>query len=143
MPRARGAALATPAALRSARLHAAILPREPFGGHVHHPEEPRTFRGAVPIRAATRHQSVMLDEREQPGDVFRRMTGMSHFDPVDSRARERFDALPGTGMRGMREHRDSAGAMDHRDAIADRETILGNVRWPPIAEIAIEGVARV
>src|SRR4051812_49052008 len=85
----------------------------------------------------------MINERSQPRDVLTRVTWVAYFDAVNSVANERLDSLPCSGLPRMREDGETTGAMNECDRVDDGKPILRDVAWTAIAEITIEGVAKV
>src|SRR5206468_2343804 len=108
-----------PAGSQSALGNDLILAVEPGERNVHHPQCPPAFGHSVPVRPATRYQSEVLDERREPRDILGVLTRMSHFDAVQAEGDERLDALAVARLAGVREDRQTARGMNHRDGVAD------------------------
>src|SRR5215510_9188868 len=85
----------------------------------------------------------MVHQRKQAVHVFGRMARVSHFDAIDSLLDERGDTLARSGVRRMGEDRETASATNQLNGVHDRESILADVRWTAIAEIALECVAKI
>src|ERR1043165_802274 len=71
------------------------------------------------------------------------MARVTHLDTIDTFSNKRLDSLARRRMRGMREDRESAGAMNQPDGIGDRQTFFADVRRLSIAEVSLERVAEI
>src|ERR1700684_3902516 len=85
----------------------------------------------------------MRDERGKAYGVFGRMTRMSDFDAVNALVNEGFDPFARSGVRGMRQDRQSARTMNEANGIGNGQFVLGDVRGPSIAKVSVECVAEV
>ena len=68
---------------------------------------------------------------------------MLHLDAIEPERDERFDALARASRAGVRQDRETAGGVHHRDRLAHPQLILGDVRRTSRAEIAVERVAHI
>src|SRR5689334_10472614 len=71
------------------------------------------------------------------------MAGMPNLHTIQAVSNERFDAGSRSGCAGMSQHRNAAGVVNHRDRILHGESILWHECGAAVAEIAVEGVAKV
>jgi len=97
----------------------------------------------MPVRAATRHETEVIDKRREPRDILARVARVAHLDTVHPISNECFHSLARSALRRMRENGEAAGAMNQRDRVNDGEALFRDVGRTTIPEIAIEGVAEV
>src|SRR5881394_883349 len=85
----------------------------------------------------------MLHQCRKARCVFGGVTGMSNLDAVHTLLDEGGNSILRSRMRRMREHGQSARAMNQRRRLRDDESLFGDIRWTSVPEIAIEGVAKI
>ena len=97
----------------------------------------------MPVAATTRHEMELLDDAAQAVRVARGVARVLHFDAVEPLGDERLDARARAAGARVREHRDAARVVDHRDRVAHAELVLRREGGTSGAEVAIEGIARI
>lgn len=120
-----------------------ILALEPRGRNAHPSEDPIAFREAVPVGTAARDEAEKIDQCAKARGILGGMAGMPNFDTIETSRHECLDALARARLAGVREHREASGVVYHLDGLSDEQPIFGHVRWPAVAEIAIECIAEV